>query len=207
MQVGLRLISMQGSVNSQNLRTATLDESEWSRVSAGAIALQNIQGAINDKPGINITEVVAQARKWKFERGIKILYLDYIQKIKGSNPRATRTEQVTEVVGTLKNLAKELRIPVVALAQVNRQCEQRPDKRPTSSDIADASEIEKEADVIMALYRDEVYEDDTPDRGVAELILTKNRHGPIGTLRCHFIGKYFQFKDFQSVSNYTEKSA
>ena len=106
MQVGLRLISMQGSVNSQNLRTATLDESEWSRVSAGAIALQNIQGAINDKPGINITEVVAQARKWKFERGIKILYLDYIQKIKGSNPRATRTEQVTEVVGTLKTLLK-----------------------------------------------------------------------------------------------------
>ena len=207
MQVGLRLISMQGSVNSQNLRTATLDESEWARVSAGAIALQNIQGAINDKPGINITEVVAQARKWKFERGIEILYLDYIQKIKGSNPRATRTEQVTEVVGTLKNLAKELQIPVVALAQVNRQCEQRPDKRPTSSDIADASEIEKEADVIMALYRDEVYEDDTPDRGVAELILTKNRHGPIGTLRCQFIGKYFQFKDFQSVSNYTEKSA
>jgi replicative DNA helicase len=207
MQVGLRLISMQGSVNSQNLRTATLDASEWSKVTAGSLALQNMEGAINDKPGINILEVVAQARKWKFDRDIKILYVDYIQKIKGSNSKATRVEQVTEVVGTLKNLAKELQIPVVALAQVNRQCEQRPDKRPMASDIADASEIEKEADVIMTLYRDEVYNEDTNDKSVAELNLVKNRHGPTGTLRCQFIGKYFQFKDFQSVSNYMEKSA
>ena len=143
----------------------------------------------------------------KFDRDIKILYVDYIQKIKGSNPKATRVEQVTEVVGTLKNLAKELQIPIVALAQVNRQCEQRPDKRPMASDIADASEIEKEADVIMTLYRDEVYNEDTNDKSVAELNLVKNRHGPTGTLCCQFIGKYFQFKDFQSVSNYMEKSA
>lgn len=198
-QVGLRLISMQGGVNSQKLRTAHLNESEWSRVSAGTIALQNMEGAINDKPGINITEVCAQARKWKYDRDVKILFVDYIQKIKGSNQKLSRTEQVTEVVGALKNLAKELQIPVVALAQVNRNCEQRPDKRPNASDIADASEIEKEADVIMTLYRDEVYNDDTPDQGIAEINIVKNRHGPTGVIRCQFIGEFFQFKDFEPV--------
>lgn len=202
-QVGLRLISMQGGVNSQKLRTAHLDESEWSRVSAGTIALQNMEGAINDKPGINIIEICAQARKWKYDRDIKILFVDYIQKIKGSNQKLSRTEQVTEVVGALKNLAKELQIPVVALAQVNRECEKRQDKRPMASDIADASEIEKEADVIMTLYRDEVYNEHTNDQGIAEINVVKNRHGPIGVVKCQFIGEFFQFKDFPSRPNVT----
>ena len=198
-QIGLRLISMSGSVNSQNLRTANLSEDEWSRVSAGTLKAKDIPGVINDKPAASITDVVSMARKWKFDQDIKILYVDYIQKIKGSNPKATRVEQVTEVVGTLKNLAKELQIPVVALAQVNRQCEQRDDKRPKASDIADASEIEKESDVIMTLYRDEVYDEESPDKGIAEINIVKNRHGPIGLIRCQFIGKYFQFKDFEPV--------
>lgn len=200
-QVGLRLISMQGGVNSQKLRTAHLDETEWSRVSAGTIALQNMEGAINDKPGINIIEICAQARKWKYDRDIKILFVDYIQKIKGSNQKLSRTEQVTEVVGALKNLAKELQIPVVALAQVNRECEKRQDKRPMASDIADASEIEKEADVIMTLYRDEVYNEHTNDQGIAEINVVKNRHGPIGVVKCQFIGEFFQFRDFPCRPN------
>lgn len=198
-QVGLRLISIAGSVNSQNLRTGKISETEWPKVSAGTVSVQDRLGGLNDKPGITITEIISQARKWKFDRDIKILFVDYIQKIKGSNSKASRVEQVTEVVSSLKNLAKELQIPVVALAQVNRECEKRPDKRPRASDIADASEIEKEADVIMTLYRDEVYNEQSQYPGVAELGIVKNRHGPTGTLRVKFIGKYFQFEDFNNV--------
>ena len=199
-QVGMRLISLNGRVNSQKMRTATgLNESDWSRLSAGTVTVQNMEGAINDLPGINITEIVAQARKWKYDRNIKVLYVDYIQKIKGSNPKSSRVEQVTEVVGTLKNLAKELQIPVVALAQVNRNCEQREDKRPMASDIADASEIEKEADVIMTLFREEVYDPETMNKGVAEVNIVKNRHGPTGVIRTQFIGEFFSFEDFQPV--------
>lgn len=198
-QVGLRLISQHGRVNSQNVRAATLSEQEWDRFSIGAIKTSEMLGVINDNPSINITEVISTARKWKHHRDIKILYVDYIQRIKGSNPKATRVEQVTEVVSALKSLARELQIPVVALAQLNRKCEDRTDKRPMTSDIADASEIEKEADVIMTLYRDEVYDPDSPDKGIAEINVVKNRHGPIGVIRAQFIGKYFQFEDFTPV--------
>lgn len=201
MQIGQRLISIAGSVNSQNLRTAKLNESEWSKLSAGTLQIQNREGGVNDKSGITINEVISQARKWKFEKDIKILYVDYIQKIKGSNPRASKKETVAEVASSLKNLAKELQIPVVALAQVSRSCESRPDKRPTMGDLADAAEIEMEADVIMTLYRDEVYNPQTQFPGIAELGLVKNRHGPIGTLRVKFIGKYFQFEDFSNVKD------
>jgi len=102
---------------------------------------------------------------------------------------------VTEVVGALKSLAKELNIPVVALAQVNRGVDSRPDKRPNMGDLSDASEIEKEADCIIMIYRDEVYHEDTKEKGIAELIFEKNRHGPTGTVRCLFLGQFMQFKE------------
>lgn len=197
-QAGLRCISILGSVNSQNLRSAKLEETEWAKVTAGTLKTQNKKIFLNDEPGISIDNLVRQARIWKFNHDLEILFVDYIQKIKGSNPRATRVEQVTEVTQTLKQLARELNIPVVALAQVKRDVESRPDKRPKAGDMSDASEIEKEADCIFTLYRDEVYNEDTDQVGIAEIDVCKNRHGPIGTIRCVYEGKYFQFKDLKS---------
>jgi len=195
-QAGLRFISISGSVHSQNMRSANLSEAEWSRVSAGTINAQKKNIFLNDEPGISITGLIKQARLWKFNNNLQILFVDYIQKIKGTNPNAKKYEQVTEVVGALKQLARELDIPVVALAQVKRDVDTRSDRRPKLGDMSDASEIEKEADAIFTLYRDEVYNQDTMDKGIAEIDAVKNRHGPTGTIRCLFEGKYFQFKDF-----------
>ena len=197
-QAGLRCIAIAGSVNSQNLRSAKLDETEWAKVTAGTLRVQDRPIFVNDEPGINITNLVRQARMWKFNHGLEILFVDYIQKIKGSNTRANKTEQVTEVVNTLKQLARELEIPVVALAQVKREVESRPDKRPKAGDMSDATAIEQEADCIFTLYRDEVYFPDTEWKGVAEIDAVKNRHGPIGLIKCIYEGRYFQFKDFNS---------
>lgn len=199
-QAGLRCISIVGSVNSQNLRSAQLSEGEWSRVTAGTVNTQDRPIFLNDEPGIGITNLVRQARIWKFNHGLEILFVDYIQKIKGSNPKANKTEQVTEVTQTLKQLARELNIPVVALAQVKRDVDSRTDKRPNIGDMADASEIEKEADAILTLYRDEVYNPDTDQKGLAEIYVCKNRHGPTGMIKCQFIGKYFQFKQFDTMA-------
>ena len=203
-QAALRMIAIQGSIDSQQLRTANLDETGFAMVSGAVQALQDREIFINDKPRISITDLVRQARDWKHNNGIQILFVDYLQKIQGSNTAFQRTEQVTEVTQSLKALARELNIPVVALAQV-RRIDERTDKRPKLGDMADASEIEKEADVIMTLYRDEVYDEDSRDKGIAEIDVVKNRHGQTGVVRCAFKGRYFQFKDFQPVkeiSNY-----
>lgn len=193
-QVGQRLICIDGGINSQNMRTANLTMDEWGRFDKSVTRLQNKIGFINDKAGITITDLCAQARKWKFERNIQILFVDYLQKILGDEPDLTK--QVAYNATALKNLAKELNIPVVALAQLNRDCEKRQDKRPLPSDIADSKSIEQEADVIMTLYRDVVYDDQTKYPDSAELNIVKNRHGPIGCIYCQYRGKYFQFKDF-----------
>lgn len=194
-QAASRFISMKGSLNSQKLRTADLNEAEWSLLSGTVVALQKLPIYINDQPGIDIGSLVRQAREWKFNEGLEILYVDYIQKIKGSNPKDPKWMQVTEVTGTLKNLARELKIPIVALAQVKREVDSRTDARPKIGDMSDASEIEKEADVIMTLYRDEAYKIDSEYKGIAEIGIEKNRHGPTGDIRAKFIGQYFQFKD------------
>jgi len=197
-QAGLRFISMNGSVDSQKMRTGKMEEDDWPKLTAGVSLVKGRPCHINDEPGISITKLVKQAREWKFKYDIKILFVDYIQKIKGSDVRKNKTDQVTEVTGTLKNLARELNIPVVALAQVKRDVESRPNKRPGMGDMSDASEIEKEADVIMTMYRDEVYSPDTMYKGICELDVCKNRHGPIGVINTSFIGRYMQFKDLNS---------
>ena len=205
-QAALRLIAIHGSLASNKIRTADLTLDEWGKFSGTVVSLQDREIYINDKPRISISELVRQAREWKHTHGIKILFVDYLQKVQGSNLSFQRTEQVTEVTQSLKALARELNIPVVALAQVKR-IDDRADRRPKIGDMADASEIEKEADVIMTLYRDEVYDDQTRDKGVAEIDVVKNRHGQIGVVRCSFVGQYFQFKDFQHSTSYMEKTA
>lgn len=200
-QAAIRFIAIKGSLPSDKLRTANLGMDEWAKLSATVQVLQDEEVFINDKPGISITELERQARDWKYNNKIEILFVDYLQKIKGRSEDMPRTEQVTQVTSSLKSLARELDIPIVALAQV-RRLEDRQDKRPKLGDMADASEIEKEADVIMTLYRDEVYDESTSENGVAEIDVLKNRHGQTGLVRCEFIGRYFQFRDFEPRPNY-----
>ncbi len=195
MQLGFRAISNAGKVDSQLLRTANLDDTDWPKISAAVHRLVDLPIWIDDRSSPTIAEVQRWARKMKQKHGIKILFVDYLQRLKGNNPRMGRVDQVGEIVLGLKSLAKELNIPVVALAQVNRDVEKRPDKRPQMGDLANSSEIEKEADEIIMLYRDEVYNEDSEDKGVAEFIFEKNRHGPTGTVRAAWIPQYMLFAD------------
>jgi replicative DNA helicase len=141
-------------------------------------------------------EVIRQARKWKMQYDIKILYIDYVQRLKWTDLKIARHEQVGNVVMCLKELARDLNIPIVALAQVNRDVEKRTDKRPNIGDLANSSEIEKEADCVMLLYRDEAYNDQTMDKGVIEIDVAKNRHGPTGWK------KFIWQERFMRVENY-----
>ena len=195
MQLGLRAISSDGKVDSQLLRTANLDETDWPKINAAVKRLADLPVWVDDRSSPTIAEVQRWARKMKQKHGIKILFVDYLQRLKGNNPRMGRIDQVGEIVLGLKSLAKELNIPVVALAQVNRDVEKRPDKRPQMGDLANSSEIEKEADEIIMLYRDEVYNEDSQDKGIAEFIFEKNRHGPTGTVRAAWIPQYMLFAD------------
>lgn len=195
MQLGLRAISNTGKVDSQLLRTANLDDTDWPKINAAVHRLVDLPIWIDDRSSPTIAEVQRWARKMKQKHGIKILFVDYLQRLKGNNPKMGRIDQVGEIVLGLKSLAKELNIPVVALAQVSRDVEKRTDRRPQMGDLANSSEIEKEADEIIMLYRDEVYNEDSEDKGIAEFIFEKNRHGPTGTVRAAWIPQYMLFAD------------
>lgn len=194
-QLGMRALSTQGRIDSQRLRTASLDDDDWANLTSAAIQLRDTPIVIDDKSSPTIGEVQRLARKMKQVGGIKILFVDYLQRLRGNNPRDSRIDQVSEIARGLKSIARELDIPVVALAQVNREVEKRTDKRPMMGDLANSSEIEKEADVIIMLYRDEVYNPDTDDQGIAEITLEKNRHGPLGTVRAGWIAPHMKFVD------------
>jgi len=195
-QIGLRLISINGSVNAHHMRTGQLDELGYKKVTIATTRMHQDQNIwINDKSGITIMEVIRQARKWKHQHKIKALYIDYVQRIKWTDQKMARWEQVGNVVMALKELARELQIPVIALAQVNRNVESRDNKRPHMGDIANSSEIEKEADCIITLYRDEVYDNKTEDKGLIEIDVLKNRHGPTGFIKFVWDERYMKVKD------------
>lgn len=194
-QLAMRTMSTKGRVNSHKMRSADFDGEEWARIGSAFKEMVDLPIFIDEQPSPTIGEVQRQARMLKQKYDIKIFYVDYLQRLRGNNDRENRIDQVGEIARGLKSLARELNIPVVALAQVNRAVDTRPDKRPFMGDLANSSEIEKEADVIMMLYRDEVYNDDSPDTGIAEINIEKNRHGPTGQIRLAWIAKYMQFAD------------
>jgi len=197
-QIGLRLIAINGKINAQNMRNGTMDDFEFAKLTSSMSRLQDKNIWINDKSGINIIEIIRQARKWKHQHDIKIIYIDYIQRIKWTDQRIAKWEQVGNVVGALKELARDLNIPIVALAQVNRDVEKLADKRPSMGHLANSSEIEKEADVIMTLYRDEVYNPDTDDKGIMEVNVCKNRHGQIGNVRTLWLQQFMKIEDYDN---------
>lgn len=197
-QIGIRMIAINGRVNAQLMRTGNLEEFDYTKMSNCVARLHKENNIwINDKSSIGIMDLIRQARKWKHEHDIKALYVDYIQRIKWTDLKIAKWEQVGNVVMALKELARDLDIPIIALAQVNREVEKRVDKRPKMGDLANSSEIEKEADCIMTLYRDEVYNPDTPEAGIMEISVEKNRHGPTGYVRTVWNSKYMR------VDNYT----
>lgn len=195
-QIGVRSVCIEGSVNHQNFRRARMDEEEFSRFRRGLDEFRMMNSRIYDKPAPTIMEVEKIARQWVFKHNVKAIFIDYAQRLGHENTKLNPVERNSDIAKRLKELARTLNVPVIALAQVNRQCEQRADKRPMMGDIADASAYEKEADVIFTLYRDAVYNDDTTEKNVVEAIFEKNRHGSTGMVKLNWIGHYMQVKDF-----------
>lgn len=194
-QLAMRTLSTKAHVNSGKMRSADFDGEDWTKISNAFSQMVDMPIFIDEEPSPTIGEVQRRARMLKQKYGIKAFFVDYLQRLRGNNDKHSRIDQVSEIARGLKSLARELNIPVIALAQVNRAVDSRPDKRPYMGDLANSSEIEKEADVIGMLYRDDVYNPDSADAGTAEINIEKNRHGPTGQIRLAWIAKYMQLAD------------
>lgn len=192
-----RLFSLQSSVDAQNLRTGQLNDEEWEKLieSAGVIGRSNL--FIDDTPGIGIAELRTKCRKLKLEHNLSIVIIDYLQLMSGSGRSDSRQQEISDISRSLKGLARELHVPVVALSQLSRAVEQRPDHRPMMSDLRESGAIEQDADVVMFIYRDEYYNHDTEKKDIAEIIIGKQRNGPIGTVELAWLPKYTRFANLE----------
>jgi len=196
-QLAMRMISSLSMVELQKIRTGALSDADWPRITSAVALISERKIFIDDSPGLSPTEVRARARRLKREHGLGLIVLDYLQlmQIKGSSGD-NRTAEISEISRSLKSLAKELEVPVIALSQLNRSLEQRTDKRPVMSDLRESGAIEQDADVIVFIYRDEVYNPESPDKGTAEILIRKQRNGPIGTCRVSFQGQFTRFTNY-----------
>ncbi len=197
-QLGMRMISSLGRVELQKLRTGRLTEQDWPRITSAITLLNQKRNVyIDDSPGLTPTDLRARCRRLKREHGLSLIVIDYLQLMTVANSGENRTGEISEISRSLKALAKELQVPVIALSQLNRSLEQRPDKRPVMSDLRESGAIEQDADVIMFIYRDEVYNpEDEASKGRAEILIRKQRNGPIGTVNLTFLGQYTRFENY-----------
>jgi replicative DNA helicase len=194
--LAMRMMSSLGRIDQNKVRTGKLDDDEWPRLTSAINLLAETKLFIDDSPGLTPNEVRSRARRLTRDHGqLGLIVLDYLQLMQSPASGDNRVAQISDISRGLKTLAKELNVPVVALSQLNRNLEQRPNKRPVMSDLRESGSIEQDADVIMFVYRDEVYNEDSPDKGLAELIIGKQRNGPIGTVRLTFLGKYTRFEN------------
>jgi replicative DNA helicase len=195
--LAMRMMSSLGRIDQHRLRTGKLTDEDWPRVTSAVHMLSETPIFIDDTPALTPAEVRARARRVAKEHGaIGLIVIDYLQLMKAPGFKSdNRTGEISEISRSLKALAKELNAPVIALSQLNRSLEQRHDKRPIMSDLRESGAIEQDADLICFIYRDEVYHEDSPDKGVAEVIIAKQRNGPIGRVRVAFLGKYTRFED------------
>ena len=194
-QLALRMMSSLGRIDSHNLRTGKLDDHDWPRLISSVNMLSKAKLFIDDTASLNPTELRARTRRLKREHGLDLVIVDYLQLMQVGGSTENRATEISEISRSLKALAKELQVPIVALSQLNRSVEQRPDKRPVMSDLRESGSIEQDADVILFIYRDEVYNPDSPDKGTAEIIIRKQRNGPIGSVRLSFLGQYTRFEN------------
>ncbi|MBO5208304.1 MAG: replicative DNA helicase [Lachnospiraceae bacterium] len=192
-----RLFAMESKVDSQHLRTGNLSDEEWEKLieSAGAIGKSNL--IIDDTPGISISELRSKCRKYKLEHNLEMIIIDYLQLMTGSGRSDSRQQEISDISRSLKALARELHVPVIALSQLSRAVEQRPDHRPMLSDLRESGAIEQDADVVMFIYRDDYYNKDTEKKGIAEIIIAKQRNGPIGTVELVWLPDFTKFGNLQ----------
>lgn len=192
-----RLFSMESKVDSQHIRTGNLSDDEWEKLieSAGIIGKSNL--IIDDTPGISISELRSKCRKYKLEHNLEMIIIDYLQLMSGSGRTDSRQQEISDISRSLKSLARELNIPVIALSQLSRAVEQRPDHRPMLSDLRESGAIEQDADVVMFLYRDDYYNKDTEKKNIMEVIIAKQRNGPIGTIELVWLPDFTKFGNLQ----------
>ena len=199
-QLAFRLISSLGRVNQQALRTGQLEDEDWSRVTHAITMLSEAKIFIDDTPALSPTELRARCRRLAREHGLGLIVIDYLQLMQVPGNRENRATEISEISRSLKALAKELNVPVIALSQLNRSLESRTDKRPVMADLRESGAIEQDADMIVFIYRDEYYHPESGEKGVAEIIIGKHRHGPTGTVKLAFHGKYTRFDNLASDS-------
>jgi replicative DNA helicase len=197
-QLAMRMISSLGRIDQQKVRTGKLDDTDWKRVSSAISLMSRAPVFIDDTGGLAPTELRARARRLKRDHNLGLLVVDYLQLMQVPGTRENRATEISEICRSLKSLARELKVPVIALSQLNRSLEQRDDKRPIMSDLRESGSIEQDADLIVFIYRDEVYNKDTEDKGVAEIIIGKQRNGPTGTVRSTFLGQFTRFENYAS---------
>ena len=193
-----RILCSESMVDSNKVRTGKLDEEDWTKLAGTIGPLSEAEIYIDDTPGINIMEIRAKCRKLKLEKNIGMVVIDYLQLIQGSGKRSgSREQEISEISRSLKILAKELNVPVIALSQLSRAAEQRPDHRPMLSDLRESGAIEQDADIVMFLYRDDYYNKDSEKKDIAEVIIAKHRGGSTGTVELLWLGSYTKFVNFE----------
>lgn len=193
-QLVMRMLSAEGNIDSQRLRTGRLTPEDWEKLTMAMGSLANAGIYIDDTPGIRVSEIRAKCRRLKQEKGLGLVVIDYLQLIQGSGkPGENRQQEVSEISRSLKALARELEVPVIALSQLSRNVEQRQDKRPIMSDIRESGSIEQDADIVAFLYRDDYYNKDSDKKNIVEIIIAKQRNGPTGTVELAFIKEFNKF--------------
>jgi replicative DNA helicase len=202
-QLAMRMIGSVGRVDQHELRTGTFKEDDWSRLVDAVGRLNEARVYIDDTAGLNALEVRSRARRLHRQcGGLSMIIVDYLQLMSASGREENRATEIAEISRSLKGLSKELKVPVVALSQLNRSVEARQDKRPMMSDLRESGAIEQDADLILFIYRDEVYNPDTPNKGIAEIIIAKQRNGPTGKISLTFLGKYTRFESYADSARF-----
>jgi replicative DNA helicase len=195
-QLAFRMISSLGRVDQTHLRTGRFPDEDWSRINTAVQLMSEAPMFIDDTPGLSPTEIRARSRRLQREHGLGLIVIDYLQLMAVPGSKENRATEISEISRSLKALAKELSLPVIALSQLNRSVEQRADKRPVMSDLRESGAIEQDADLILFIYREEVYNQDTPRKGVADISIAKQRNGPIGDFPLTFVGRYTKFENW-----------
>ncbi|QGQ48918.1 replicative DNA helicase [Metabacillus sediminilitoris] len=196
-QLVMRMLCAEGNIDAQRLRTGSLTPEDWGKLTMAMGSLSNAGIYIDDTPGIRVSEIRAKCRRLKQESGLGMVLIDYLQLIQGSGRSDNRQQEVSEISRTLKELARELKVPVIALSQLSRGVEQRQDKRPMMSDIRESGSIEQDADIVAFLYRDDYYDKESENKNIIEIIIAKQRNGPVGTVSLAFVKEYNKFVNLE----------
>lgn len=196
-QLVKRILSMHSKVDSQSIRTGDLSDDDWLKLVESARTIGNSNLIIDDTSSISISELRSKCRKFKLEHNLGLVIIDYLQLMTGSKKSESRQQEISEISRSLKGLAREINAPVIALSQLSRAVEQRPDKRPMLSDLRESGAIEQDADVVMFIYRDDYYNKDSEDAGVSEIIIGKQRNGPTGTVKLAWLSHYTKFANLE----------